>query len=134
MKAIYEIDITKLSDCHNEQFRNKLKETARIIFDASNRKFPQNTKEVYISCEGVRIQTAKKYFMMEFDDFKVDWIKKLNVLISFDNQLYSSSIENDYYTLAHHFAYKVSFMTTNGKIYDVALNRMPQKFNLDVDG
>ena len=132
MKSINEMAVTKLPDYYNKQFRNKLKETARIIFDASNRKFPLNTKEAYISCEGVRIQTAKKYFMLEFDDFKVDWIKKFNVLISFDNQLDGSSAGNDYYTLAHHFAYKVSFITDYGKITDVALNRMSQKYNLDV--
>ena len=134
MKAINEMAVTKLPDYYNKRFRNRLKEIAGIIFDASSKEFSQNTKEAYIIDNGVRIQTAKKYFMLEFDDFKVDWIKKLNVLISFDNQLDGSSTGNDYYTLAHHFAYKVSFITNHGKITDVALNRMPQKFNLDVDG
>jgi len=134
MKSINEMAVTKLPDYYNKQFRNKLKETARIIFDASNREFLRNTKEAYITDNGVRIQNAKKYIMFELNDFQVSWIKKLNVLISFDNQLDSTSNENDFYTLAHHFAYKVSFITEHGKITDVALNRMPQKFNLDVDG
>lgn len=134
MKLINEMAVTKLPDYYNKQFRIRLKEAANIIFEASNKHFPENTRKAYISDARVRIQTSKTYFMFELDDFKVDWIKKLNVLISFDNQLDATSKGNDFYTLAHHFVYKVNFLTNGGKIYDIALNRMPRKFNLDIDG